>query len=105
VQPAVAAVVWSVAFCAFAPFTPWTLAVGLMLAAATLWLWVPARAQTFTALVESTFDLYRFSLYSQLKLPLPTKPTNEPSTGRELTAYLYRGFASPETTFVEEKDK
>jgi hypothetical protein len=44
-------------------------------------------------------------LYSQLKLPVPVKPADEPPAGRELTTYLYRGFAAPSTLFVEDKDK
>jgi hypothetical protein len=99
----VAAAVWSLAFCAFAPITLWALPVGLALTTLTLWSWVPARAKTFTALVESSFDLYRFLLYSQLKLRPPAKPADEISAGRELTAYLFRGIASPQTDFVEEK--
>jgi hypothetical protein len=101
----VAAVVWALAFCAFIPFTLWALPVGLLLAVVITWLWVPARVMTFAALVESTFDLYRHSLYTQLKLPLPSGPADEPAAGRRLTAYLYRGIAPPHTAFVEEKAK
>ncbi|WP_410676996.1 hypothetical protein [Amycolatopsis sp. cmx-4-68] len=101
----VAAIVWSLAFCAFAPLTAWVIPVGVALAAAAMWLWVPSRVKTFTALVESAYDLYRFLLYSQLKLKPPAKAADEPQAGRQLTAYLFRGFSSPGIEFAEEKSQ
>lgn len=101
----VAAVVWSLAFCAFAPLTVWVVPVGVVLAATTVWLWVPARAKKFTALVESAFDLYRFSMYSQLRLTPPATPADEPAAGRTLTTYLFRGFAPPGIGFEGESGK
>jgi hypothetical protein len=99
----VAAVVWSVAFCAFVSLTVWVVPVGLVVALSALLLWLPARATAFTALVESAFDLYRFSLYSQLKVKPPAKPADEVAAGKQLTTYLFRGFASPGIEFAEGK--
>lgn len=99
----VAAVVWSLAFCAFAPLTVWAVPLGIALATSALWLWVPARAKSFAILVESAFDMYRLSLYDQLKVKPPAKLADEPAAGRELTTYLFRGFALRQIEFAEEK--
>jgi hypothetical protein len=66
-------------------------AVGLGVAALAVLAWVPARAATFAALVETAFDLYRQDLYVQLRWPLPATPHDECKEGRRVTTYLLRG--------------
>ena len=61
----VATVVWSLLFIPFALWSPWAVAVGLGVAALAVLVWVPARAATFAALVETAFDLYRQDLYGR----------------------------------------
>ena len=86
-----ATVVWSLLFIPFALWSPWTVAVGLGVAALAVLVWVPARAATFAALVETAFDLYRQDLYVQLRWSLPPTPHDECKEGRRVTTYLLRG--------------
>ena len=96
----VSAVVWSLLFIPFAVWSPWAVAVGLGVAALTLLVWVPARAATFAALVETAFDLYRQDLYVQLRWPLPATPHDERSEGRRVTTYLVRGSNADTPVFT-----
>jgi len=96
----VSAVVWSLLFIAFAVWSPWAVAVGLGMAALTLLVWVPARAATFAALVETAFDLYRQDLYARLRWPLPATPHDERSEGRRVTTYLVRGSNADTPVFT-----
>jgi hypothetical protein len=41
--------------------------------------------------MESSFDLYRFALYEQLRWPLPSDPDSERRAGKQLTEYVWRG--------------
>jgi len=84
----------AVAFVAFTPLAPWALATLAIAAAAIAWL-VPSRAEVFADLVEGAYDLYRSSLYQQLRWPLPANPADEHRIGQELTRYLVRGSDKP----------
>ena len=96
----VSAVVWSLLFIAFAVWSPWAVAAGLGVAALTLVVWVPARAATFAALVETAFDLYRQDLYARLRWPLPATPHDERGEGRRVTTYLLRGSDASTPVFT-----
>jgi hypothetical protein len=100
---AVAAAVWGLLFCAFTAWTPLALAVGLVVAAAAVALWVPARAEVFADLLEAAYDLHRIGLYQQLRWPLPANPKEEHREGERLTTYLWRGGDTPEPTFTREQ--
>jgi hypothetical protein len=97
---AVAAVLWGLLFCAFAVWTPLVIPIGLAVAVAAVWFWVPARAETFGDLLEAAYDLHRTALYQQLRWPLPTNPKEEPRHGEQLTVYLSRGSNDPDPTFT-----
>jgi hypothetical protein len=97
---AVGVVLWGVLFCSFAPWTLLVVPVGLGLAAAAVTVWVPARAEAFADLVESTYDVYRIDLYRQLRWPPPTNPSEERALGERLTTYLWRGSDDPSPTFT-----
>lgn len=112
----VTAVIWGVLFAMSAPVAalvgspdnPYlpplvglTTGIGVA-AAATVW-WVPNRAIVFADLLDSAFDLYRFSLYEQTRWPPPTAPESEQEAGEALTQYLWRGSATADTTFVHHK--
>lgn len=107
----VAAAVWAALFAVvvlallgFSPVHAWWLGgvgflSGTAVAASVIYWWVPNRASVFGALVESAFDLYRFGLYEQLRWPAPSQPATEQSSGRVLTAYLWRGHVPDSSTF------
>jgi hypothetical protein len=88
---AVGCVIWGLLFCFFAWWTPFALLAGLLVAGSATTVWVPNRAETFGDLVEAAFDLYRGSLYEQLRWPLPASPEMEREAGRALSEYLWRG--------------
>jgi hypothetical protein len=96
---AVSAVVWGLLFCLFAFWTLWALPVGLLVAVCAGAFWVPNRAETFGDLMEAAYDLYRISLYEQLRWPLPDLD-GEIAMGRALTQYLWRGTAAPGQVFA-----
>lgn len=98
---AVASVIWGLLFCLFAFWTPLALLAGLGVAAGAAVFWVPSRAETFGDLVEAAFDLYRASLYEQLRWPLPEDPEDERVAGALLTEYLWRGTSAPGLAFTQ----
>jgi hypothetical protein len=95
----VAAAIWGTAFVAFMPLTTWAL-VGLTVPVAAVLLWVPACAEVFADLLESAVELYRFSLYQQLRWPLPKNPAAERERGEALTKYLESGSDKPYPNFT-----
>ena len=97
---AVASTIWGLLFCVFAVWTLWAIPAGLLVCLGAVRWWAPERAATFGELFSSAYDLYRTSLYQQLRWPLPTNPSLEPEQGREITAYLWRGSDDTEPTFV-----
>jgi hypothetical protein len=100
---AVGAVAWGLLFCAFTTWSWLALPIGLIIAAAAVTVWVPARSEVFADLLESTYDLHRTALYQQLRWPLPTNPEQERQSGQQLTAYLWRGSDEPNPTFTAPK--
>jgi hypothetical protein len=102
---AVACVIWGLLFCCFAWWTPLSLLAGLGIAVGAITFWVPNRAETFGDLVEACYDLYRASLYEQLRWPLPADPSREPASGKALTEYLWRGTSAPHAIFADPSPK
>lgn len=97
---AVTSAVWGLLFCCLVPLAWWALPAGLIVAAlAVLW-WVPRRAEVFADLVDAAYDLHRGGLYEQMRWPLPDSPREERASGRELTAYLWRGSDACHPRFV-----
>ncbi|WP_182881779.1 hypothetical protein [Microbispora sp. H10949] len=86
----VTAWLWSVAFVAWTPMAWWAAPVGVLAA------WLSYRGAVRCVielgdLQEAAFDLHRTALYRQLRWPPPENAAAEHSTGRRLTAYLWRG--------------
>ena len=92
--------VWALLYCAFAPLALWAVPLGLAVAALTVTVVIPARAQVFGELIEAAFDTHRATLYTRLRWPLPTHPRDEHEYGRHLTAYLWRGSDDTTPTFT-----
>ena len=97
----VAAVLWGLMFCVFAWWTPLALVAGLGVAISSAVFWVPSRAETFGELMESSFDLYRFALYEQLRWPLPENPDDERKAGELLSEYVWRGTSPAGLAFAK----
>ena len=87
-------VVWSA-------FVWWIAPVALLAAILLYRSAVLPTARVYADLVEAAFDLHRPALYRALRWPLPTRPADEPDAGRQLTTYLWEGYAVETTTFVE----
>lgn len=112
----VAAVVWGLLFAVAAPLAATIadpvapllpgllgMAAGVGVAAAAWVWWVPARAIVFGDLLDSAFDLYRFSLYEQVRWTLPANPSAETATGTGLTQHLWRGSRATHPAFTHTK--
>jgi hypothetical protein len=96
----VSSCLWGLLFTATFPWAGWVALAGPAVATAAYKLWVTARAEVFADLVEACYDLYRMSLYRQLRWPLPANPAEERRTGRELSTYLLRGSGDAAPAFV-----
>lgn len=76
----------------------WPLGVGA-LSALFAYRWMLDAASSYGDLVEAAFDLYRMSLYTALRWPLPTNSAEEKAMGRQLTQYLWRGTVGSPVQF------
>ncbi len=95
-----AACLWGILFLVWGTMTPWAIPVGLAVACAAYFFWVPDRAEVFGDLMEAAFDLYRPGLYEALRWPLPADPAEERRSGILLTEYLWRGLDGTAPTFT-----
>jgi hypothetical protein len=59
-------------------------------------------AEVYGSLLESTYDMFRTSIYKSLRWKLPANPAEERQSGEELTSYIWRGSDQPTPTFVVE---
>ncbi|GIG56013.1 hypothetical protein Lfu02_03850 [Longispora fulva] len=101
---AVGVLVWGSLFTLFTPVSPWAAPVGLGVALLAGLVWAPTHARTYAELVEAAFDLYRGSLYTQLRWPLPGDPGAERAEGELLTRYLLRGSDAAHPRFTGPRD-
>jgi len=62
-------------------------------------------ASVYANLLRSTFDLYRFDLYKNLHLKLPTKYDTEENIGDGLSKYLKRGIYTNVLAIASENDQ
>jgi hypothetical protein len=97
---AVAAAIWGVLFCLFAPLALAAVPVGLAVTVIAVWAVIPARAQVFGELIEAAYDLHRTQVYQHLRWPLPVNPHAERAAGAALTSYLRRGSDGTAPTFT-----
>lgn len=84
---------WGALVLAWSPVSLWALPLAAAAVVASS-RWTRSRAEVFADVVESTFDVHRFSLYEALRFKVPDNPANEPSVGQQVTAYLWRGSRS-----------
>lgn len=71
-----------------------------------IWLFIAYKmacqsAMSYGELLESAFDLHRFSLYDALNWPRPRNTKEEQAFGAQLTEYLWRGTLLTPIKYVE----
>lgn len=82
--------IWGFLFLLWTVWTPWAMVVSLLWMAATYSMANQA-AMAYGELLESAFDLYRFSLYDAMGWSRPRNSEEEKMIGAQLTEYLWRG--------------
>src|ERR1039457_1792521 len=90
--------VWSV-------FVWWIALAAVLLAIALYRSAVLPAARVYADLVEAAFDLHRPALSRALRLRQPAQPADEPTAGRQLTTYLWEGYAPATMSFDETKSE
>ncbi len=93
---------WGLLFLVWAPFTAWVVPISVIVMFFA-YHWMLQTANIYGQLIESSFDLYRFKLYQELRWPLPKNPAKERQQGEQLTAYLWRGSDSDKLEFSDNK--
>jgi hypothetical protein len=93
---------WGLLFLLWVFLTPWAALIGL------LWMFITYRmasqaAMAYGDLLESVFDLYRFSLYDAMGWPRPKNTKEEKDLGAQLTEYLWRGTLPKQLTYQSTK--
>ncbi|MFE0727580.1 hypothetical protein ACFW2X_04860 [Streptomyces antibioticus] len=104
IDQTVSCCVWGLFFLLFSPWALWVIPIGLAIAVASTWWWLPNRAEIFADLLEATIDLHRTAIYRQLRWPLPTDPAAEQAQGQRLTTYLMRGSDDTNPHFAPDQD-
>jgi len=80
---------WGILFLVWTIYTPWALLSVLIPIIA--YYYMLQSAKRYGELIEAAFDVYRTSLYTSLRLPLPNNPGDEFEKGQQLTNYLWYG--------------
>jgi hypothetical protein len=82
---------WGLFFLIWAFWWRWAILISLLWMAIAYLLAVQS-ARTYADLLESTFDLYRWSLYSSMHWAVPARSgAEEIAVGKQLTEFLWRG--------------
>jgi hypothetical protein len=92
---------WSLLFLIWGLWIFWAIPIGVLVAFFS-YRWMVSIAITYGNLVESSFDLYRLSLYQSLHWPLPKNSAEEFQKGQQLTEYLWRGSNQIKLEFSHE---
>jgi hypothetical protein len=87
---------WSALFVVWTPWTWLALPIAVVVPAVAYYVGILTAATAFGELTVTAFDLYRFLLYDQLRLPRPASPAAERrQSGRRVTAFLWSGLNEP----------
>ncbi|HYE13970.1 MAG TPA: hypothetical protein VD968_05975 [Pyrinomonadaceae bacterium] len=90
---------WSLLFLVWVIWAWWAVLVGL-LGALFSYRWAVAAAAAYGDLLESAYDLHRWTLYAALRWPAPRTPADEKAIGEAVTKYLRRGSDRAAPVFV-----
>jgi hypothetical protein len=97
---------WGLLFVVWTPFTWWSLAVAVLVPAATYTGSMLAAARGFGEWTVTAFDLHRFALYDGLRVPRPVTPEQERQvTGPLVTDLLWGGSDDPKLTYADPPEK
>lgn len=91
--------VWAIFFLVWVLWAWWALPVGL-LTAHFAYRWSLSAAEVYADVLESAFDLHRWTLYEALHWPPPKNPAAEKESGKRLTKYLRAGSSETTPDFV-----
>ncbi|MGP4091935.1 hypothetical protein [Streptomyces sp. KR55] len=91
---------WCLLSALWTPVAWWMLPASIVLAAAVYRIRLLEAAESWSGMVETMYDLYRFGLYEALRLEPPADPTTEAEMGRAVSQYLWYGTAENGTRFV-----
>lgn len=89
---------WLLLGCIWVHLSPWVIipiVIGLLILKSRLLF----LARSYGEILRSSFDLYRFDLYRSLYWPLPKRPVEEETLGRELTRFLLTGLSNVDINF------
>jgi len=87
---------WGALFIVWTPWTWLALPIAVIVPALAYYIGILAAAALFGELTVSAFDLYRFRLYDNLRLPRPSSPASERrQDGRRVTNLLWEGLDEP----------
>ncbi len=100
VDRSVAAVTYALLFLVFAPLAWWVTPVAIVVAAFSIAVSLRRSIAIYADLVEATVDLFRITLYEQVRWPLPANPSQEPGEGARLVSYLIYGSDADHPTFT-----
>ncbi len=90
---------WSILFLVWSFWSLWAIPCGII-SACFAYSWILDSATLYGDLLESAFDLYRFSIYQSLRFPLPKTIAEEEAMGLKITEYLFRGTYPPGLDFI-----
>jgi hypothetical protein len=90
---------WSILFLVWGFWSLWAIPCAI-LSASFAYGWILDSATIYGDLLESAFDLYRFTLYQSLRFPLPKTIAEEEAMGLKITEYLFRGTYPPGLDFI-----
>jgi hypothetical protein len=91
--------IWGMLFAVWLMWAWWAVPVAVAVVLAAYWGIVNA-AGVYGELLRAAFDVHRFTLYEQLRWPLPPGPVGEEAYGAGLTEYLFRGTADGGVQFT-----
>lgn len=94
---------WGMLFLLWAFLTPWAVLVGLLWMLMTYTM-AHQSAMAYGDLLESAFDLYRFSLYDAIGWSRPKNTQEEKVLGAQLTEYLWRGTLPKPLTYKRKQE-
>jgi hypothetical protein len=89
---------WGLLFLLWAFWTSWAVIIGLLWMVMTYGMALQS-AMAYGDLLESAFDLHRFSLYDAMNWPRPKNTQEEKVLGAQLTEYLWRGTLPKKLTY------
>lgn len=93
-------VLWGILFLVWTPWAWWSALVALAVVVPSYYVSMLGAADNFGTLVKAAYDLNRMQLYDALRLQRPSRPVDEPETGRQLSISVKGGIVDPSVRYV-----